>query len=66
LLVLYSKGLLTPTALFLWEGRGGPALVGLEGRVAAKLVGIRGWTGRTSRAKEAVSMTNEEEGGEDA
>jgi hypothetical protein len=64
LLVLYSKGLLTPTALFLWEGRGGPALVGLEGTVPARLIGIRGWTGRTSRAEEAVGVANEE-GGED-
>jgi hypothetical protein len=62
LLVLYSKGLFVPTALFLWEGRGGPALVGVEGTVAARLIGIRGWTGRTSRAEEAVGVVSERGG----
>jgi hypothetical protein len=68
LAILYARGEFVPAAIDVWPYEGGPFVTAVEGHAPAKLLNLRGWTGRgrKAKAKEAVSMTNEEEGGEDA
>jgi hypothetical protein len=67
LAVLYARGEFVPTAIDVWPYEGGPFVTAVEGHAPAKLLNLRGWTGRGRKGgvAEAVSMTNEEEGGED-
>jgi hypothetical protein len=67
LAVLYARGEFVPTAIDVWPYEGGPFVTAVEGHAPAKLLNLRGWTGRGRKGgvAKAVGTANEEGGGEE-